>query len=384
VIVKLFPVAMAGARHGAAVLGAPIRASESRLSMSINDELVQAMNLRASGQSGDFARVALPALDAGMATDSRSVLIPAYKLGSRNELQYAFSFTYHKEGSCRDTPVENVRAMIDPDSTIDFSGYPHYAEMPQLGYFATAGFPFTKFADLQETTVVLPAVPTAHDIEVMLTLLGRMGEFTGYPATRFAVAGPTDRAALKGRDLLLIGTAPNQRLLDEWGERLPAAISGAHRRISAPVRAATPLYDRLGFETAPDPSVASQKTMRGDGPLAALFGFESPVSSGRSVVAATATGDADLTQVLDVLDNAGLAKSMDGSAVFIRGDKVDSILAGDTYTIGVLPFWLSLWYPLAERPLLLWALALAAVLLLLYGIWRGAKSLFAHRPQDRA
>lgn len=363
---------------------APIRASESRLAMSLNEELVQAVNLKSSGQSSELARIVLPMIDGGLVAESSNALIPPYKLAPRNQLQYAFSFTYHKEGSCRDTQVENVRAMIDPDSTIDFSGFPHYAELPHLGYFSTAGYPFTKYADLQETTIVMPQVPTARDIEVMLTLLGRMGESTGYPATRVAVAGPGDSAALKDRDLLLIGTSPNQPLLDKWGEKLPAIISGPNRRISEPTRAVNFVYDWLGFGTEPDPDPATSKMMRGDGPLAAILGFESPVTSSRSVVAVTASDDKDITQVLDVLDNEGMTRAMHGSAVFVRGDKAESILAGDTYTVGVLPFWLSIWYPLAERPLLLLLVSLFGALLLLWAIRRGYRALTARPGKEHA
>lgn len=348
----------------------PIRASESRLAMSVNDELVQAVNLRASGQSNDLARIALPMLEGGMMGESRDALIPAYKLGTRNQLQYAFSFTYHKEGSCRDTQVENVRAMVDQDSTIDFSGLPHYTEMPNLGYFATLGFPFTKYADLGESTVVMPQAPSAQDIEVMLTLLGRMGEATGYPTTRVAVAGAGDESLLKNRDLLLIGTSENQDLLAKWGEKLPAIISGTQRRISQPVRSVNFLYDWLGFGTEPDTAVGTQQMLHGDGPLAALLGFESPLTSGRSVVAVTAVNSKDLTQALDALEKESNAKAMYGSAVFVRGDKVESILAGSTYTLGVLPFWVSIRYFLSEHPILKLVLSIASLVLLMFACWR--------------
>jgi hypothetical protein len=42
--------------------------------------------------------------------------------------------------------------------------YPHYAPLPNLEIFANAGFPFTRFADLSETTVVLPPTPTEQEI----------------------------------------------------------------------------------------------------------------------------------------------------------------------------------------------------------------------------
>lgn len=352
----------------------PIRASESRLSMSINDELVQSVNLRASGQ-GAAARVVLPLLDNGLLGEGREVLIPAFKLGSRNQLQYSFSFTYQKEGNCRDTAVENVRAMIDADSKIDFSGYPHYAEMPNLGYFSTAGFPFTKYADLSQTTVVMPESPSRYDVEVMLTLLGRMGESTGYPATRVQVAGPKDEAALKDRDLLIIGASPHQTLLDKWSSKLPAVISGQSRKISQPTRAVSVLYDWLGFGTEPDPVVATQENIKGDGSLAAILGFESPLTRERSAIAVTAVEANGMTQVLDVLEDEGIAKSMHGSAVFVRNKKIDSVLAGETYTIGVLPFWTALWFPLSEHPILLALMSVLAVLIFAFAIWRSLKAI---------
>jgi hypothetical protein len=357
----------------------PIRASESRMAMSINDELVEAVNLRASGQNGDAARVVLPLLDEALLGASREMLIPAFKLGPRNELQYGFSFTYQKEGQCRDTQVENVRAMIDADSTIDFSGYPHYAEMPQLNYFSSAGFPFTKYADLAQTAVVMPRVPNAQDIEVMLTLLGRMGESTGYPGTRVQVIGPGDSAAMKDRDLLVIGTAANQPLLARWDAKLPAMINGDTRRISQPVRASTLLFDRLGFGTAPDPEVGTQEQITGSGPLALLTGFESPLTGERSVVAVTAARPEHMLQLLDVLEDRGVADSMHGSAVFVRNKKVESMLTGSTYTIGFLPFWTAIWYPLSGHPILLALLSVLAVIVFAFALWRALKAVAQRR-----
>ncbi|MFI4941199.1 MAG: cellulose biosynthesis cyclic di-GMP-binding regulatory protein BcsB [Burkholderiales bacterium] len=359
----------------------PIRASESRLVMSINDELVQAVNLRSAGQ-GDEPRLRVPLLDGDLVAERQNVMIPPFKLAPRNQMQFAFSFTYQKEDACRDTQVENVRAIIDSDSTIDFSGFPHYAEMPHLGYFATAGFPFTKYADLAQTVVVLPEVATAQDISVMLTLLGRMGESTGYPATQVSVVGPKDQAAFKDRDLLLIGAAPSQSLLDQWGEQLPALITGDYRRISQPVRSVSFLYDWLGFGTEPDPAVATQEVMRDHGPLAALLGFESPVTSSRSVVAVTAAQAPDLLQILDVLDDDGLTKAMHGSAVFVRSGKVDSVLAGNTYTIGSLPFWTIPWFALMQRPILLAFVSFLAGVLLLYALWRMFKAVAKFGARD--
>jgi hypothetical protein len=358
----------------------PIRASESRLTTTINDELVQSFNLRPSGQGGEASRLRLPLLDDALFGENRELLLPAFKLGARNQLQFNFSFAYQKEGgNCRETLVDNIRAMVDADSSVDFSGFPHYAELPNLSYFANSGYPFTRYADLAETVVVLPAQPVAAEIETMLNLLGRLGETTGYPGTRVRVAWPTDEALLADADLLVIGAAPRQTLLERWKERLPADLTADSRRVAQPVRSATFLYDRLGFGTRPDPGVAAEARIETRGSLAAILGFESPLTEGRSVVAVTATAPEQLGQAVAALEKPELERQINGSAAFIQQEKVTSELVGETYTVGSLPLWTSIWYPLSSHPILLALLAVIAVLVFAFALWRSLRAIADRR-----
>ncbi len=77
-----------------------------------------------------------------------------------NSLSFDFTFQMLKKGGCQDTTPINMQGAILRDTYLDLRGYPHYAPMPNLEIFANAGFPFTRLADLAETTVVLPA--SAH------------------------------------------------------------------------------------------------------------------------------------------------------------------------------------------------------------------------------
>jgi len=356
----------------------PIRASESRMRMSINDELVKTFNLLPSGDI-ENNRIRLPVLDETLFGEAQEILLPSFKLGTRNELQFSFATAYQKEGLCKDSVVENVRNMIDADSKVDFTDFPHYAEMPNLNFFATSGFPFTKYADLSQTVVVLPEHPTIYDIETMLTLLGRMGESTGYPATQFKVAFPNDSALLNDADLLVIGASLKQGQLAKWEDKLPVDIHDAALRISQPKRSINFLYNWLNFETDPDPALMGQQQLSGNGALAAMLGFESPVTGKRSVVAVIATQPEQLTQTLDALDDAGLANNIQGSAAFIHPNKVEGFLVGPTYFVGQLPFWTSIWYPFANHPILLSLLAILAVLVFAFALWRTLRLLAAKR-----
>ncbi|MEC4719808.1 cellulose biosynthesis cyclic di-GMP-binding regulatory protein BcsB [Noviherbaspirillum sp. CPCC 100848] len=360
----------------------PVRTIDSMLGMSINGELVQSVNLRSTGQGGESARVILPLLDGGLLGDSREMLIPAFKLGSRNQLQYAFSFSYHTAGNCRDTQIENIRAMIDSDSRIDFSGYPHYAEMPHLGYFSTAGYPFTKYADLSETVIVLPENVSATDIEVMLSLLGRMGESTGHPATYVQVTGPKDEAQFVNRDLLVIGPERQQAFLDKWRRLVPAVITGPQQKVMRPENSLSWFNNLLDDAVTDRRAAQKQKHLRGDGPLAAMLGFESPYTAGRSVVVVTSAEPGDAAQVLDTLNNDDIAKTLHGSVVLMHGGVVESIFAGKTYAVGELPIWTAIWFPLSDRPVLLAIMSVIAVLVFAFALWRSLRAVAARRLRE--
>ncbi len=356
----------------------PIYATESRLVMTMNGELVEAFNLVGSGEGGEH-RVRLPLIDSVLFGSGDQVFIPPYKLWARDELAYAFSFAYQKAGFCKDQQVENVRAMIDSDSTIDMSGFPHYAEMPNLNHFSSLGFPFTKYADLQQTAVVLPEQADPYDIETYLSVMGHFGEATGYPATRFKLVGPGNTDALQDMDVLVIGNALFQGALRNWSEKIPVVVNDRERRISQARRSSSLIIDWLGFGTKPDARVANQERLLGTGPLAALVGFESPLSPKRSVLAITASSPQNLRLALDALDKQTMTQEIRGSASLIHPERIDSLLVGDTYFIGHLPFWLAIWYPLSGHPALLAGFGILSVLIFAFALWRYLRSVAARR-----
>jgi hypothetical protein len=354
----------------------PLSVNESRLRMSVNGELVKSFSLVPSGEI-EKNRIRLPLIDDLLFDQSEALLLPSFKLGTRNELQFQFTTAPQKQGLCRDAIVENVRNMIDADSKIDFTGFPHYAEMPNLNSFATAGFPFTKYADLSQTIVVLAEHPTSGDIETMLTLLGRMGESTGYPATQFGIAHASESDRLKDADLLVIGASLKQGLLAQWADKLPVAIHDGTLRNSQPKRSASPLFDWLNFETHPDSAVLSQQKLAQNGSLSAILGFESPLSARRSVVAVLSTQPEGITTVIDALEHSNT--DIHGSAVFIHPNKVEGFLVGETYFIGELPFLTAIWYSLADHPILFAFFAVLALLVFAFALWRMLKLIAAKR-----
>ena len=311
----------------------PACAADAYLEVGINDQLLETVPLRLANTP---------------VVETKEVFIPYYRLRSRSELAFGFRFPVKDEPACRDARA-TVRAAILPESTIDFSGVPHFARMPNLAHFASVGFPFTRRADLSETVVVLPEAPARGDIEAMLELMARMGEATGRPATRVRVATPKDATALEGADLLVIGAPPQQALLARWSERMPVSFSGLVRVSQRPAARLEGVFDWLGLEAPPDTAVASKVSFEGGGPVAALYAFESPLTAGRSVVVATALAPDQLARVIDALDDRPMRRAIKGSAAFVLPDKVESVLVGPTYHVGFMPPWAGMGYWLSRH-----------------------------------
>jgi hypothetical protein len=341
----------------------PVRNGESLLTVNANNMLVQSYELTPKPAGNAISRFARN--DESLLAASKRLSIPTYLLGGRNRLEFTFAFSRYQEGPCPDVPPDDARrAVVDPDSTLDFSGFYHLARMPNLNHFATVGYPFTRYADLSDTVLVLPEHPAQEEIEAAITLLGQIGGSTGLPASRVRVAGPIEASQLENANLLVIGSALGQGVLAQWGDYLPASLDGIVRQISRPTRPLNFLYDWLGFGADDDADVTSQERLMGEGPMAMLLGFQSPLSPGYSVVAVTATAPNQLWQAVAALGNPELARRIHGSVALIRGDHVASMLVGDTYFVGDLPWWVAAWLPLSHHPVLLALLTIAATFVL--------------------
>ncbi|MCA8244015.1 cellulose biosynthesis cyclic di-GMP-binding regulatory protein BcsB [Burkholderia sp. AU32262] len=358
---------------------APTVQDNSTLAVEINDQLVKSYRLGPAHAEDAHGRMQLPLLSVPEGRVTSDVDIPAFRVGSGNQLQFRFTLDSQKTGLCSSTATEPQRAAIDPDSTIDFSHFVHYAQLPNLAFFANSGFPFTRFADLSQTAVVLPERPSPQELEAYLTMLGHMGEWTGFPALRVQVARPGDVAALSGhKDVLVIDGSPASPLLANWRASLPLAIGepGGAGGGGGATRVAFTVKERWrnGVGVA-DGGAHIEQT----GPLAALAGFELPGSRGRSVVALTATDQPRLGDLLDVFENAGLVSQLQGDLALVRPGQVDSLRVGEPYVVGFVPWYARVWTEAARHPVVLGAVGVVAGLLLALGVFSVLQRIAARR-----
>jgi hypothetical protein len=356
---------------------------KSRLTIGINDEFIKGYNLALSENGSSSTMLKMPLESGDFFDQINRFNIPAFRIGSTNQLQFQFSFDFTRDKYCGDILTDNLFAALDPDSEIDFSGFPHYTLMPNLAFFANSGYPFTVLADLAETTAILPDTPSPTDLEVLFSLLGRMGASTGYPATRLQVAFASAIDKVPPSNLLLIGSIPQQPLLQRWADRLPSLIEATRGYVGQPAHSLEFWYQTLSLGKAPQPDLAARVGFQDTGPIAAMIGFESPLQKGHSVVAVTATTSSSMTQLLDALDNSSLVSQMRGSVVFARGGAVESTLVGETYYVGELGILDFIWFHLSNSALLLAAISVLVSVLFAIALWRTLRAIAARRLRDQ-
>jgi len=163
-----------------------------------------------------------------------------------NTLLFQFIFAdKSRRDLCAVLPTSNAKGMILPSSNLDLHRFPHWTAMPDLELFANAGFPFTRFADLSRTNVVLPEHPSGREIATMLDLLAYFSAQTGYPAFRFEVGGV--KSFEQNRDLLVIGTENDIPTTPTVTAALPISIEegGLSHRVDTTLSLLKSLWMRI-------------------------------------------------------------------------------------------------------------------------------------------
>lgn len=345
----------------------PDEGDRASLNVSINELLLRSYPLRPESGDDSARKVLVPLLDSGTTQQSEELRIPAFQLLSNNQLQFRFTLDPQRKGACDNVPGEQARQGIDPDSTIDFSGFAHYTAMPNLALFANAGYPFTRYADLSETVIVLSDTTQASALEQLFFLLGRMGRHTGAVALSYQLLNAEQAKQAEDADLLILSGEGAAPLLAEWKQELALAINGDERKfqeLSVASRFANPLAAQR------QPASGGQVRVNANGSLGAFISFESPLSSGRTVVA-LAGNDGDAARaLLTALEDDGKVPLILGDLAIVRGETVQSFQGDSVYYVGSLSLWKRLWFHLSQHVVLFTVVALAVVVLaamLLYG-----------------
>ncbi len=335
-------------------------ASDSRLDVMLNGEGLNQFELKPVANTDHGQDSDAQAAVAGKR--QVSFALPLGKLAGENTLSLFFDFRADDDNRvCLNQGQSGISGTIDPDSTIDLKGFSHYGKFPDLKSFARLGFPFTRLADLSETAVVLSENPGKDDVYAFLNLMAKAGASTGLPAFRVAVTTSGDVTRYADRDLLLLGSYRENRLLQSWSDAMPVSIHDGRWTARR-----TGLFEKLEhlFSSQPLNDTADAESYLDDQVEGSviLMGFRSPLNSSRNVVALTAREASSLPGYVTSLFDEGFARAIRGEVSVAGRSEVANFTLFPSYYLGDLPWFTSLRLMMARHVLLLFLVFLTAVL----------------------
>jgi cellulose synthase (UDP-forming) len=352
----------------------------SRLDIALNDIYLRSAPLRSTEAPWPFNWIQRQVTQGE--TDEVQIGLPSYMLFGQNELQLRFDMRPLHRGDCIAVPGD-IRASVDPDSTIDLSGAHRFTTLPNLAFFTSSGFPFTKFADLAQTAVVLPERPSQAELESFLTVLGRIAALVGYPPVNLQVVRPDGLQSVAEKDLLVIGTLGRQPALQALLRDAPLQLEG--NRLTVRLNDVFGDFRNLfGGERRGELERVSALLANPGEALGALIGFQSPLRSGRSVVVLTGSTPAGLEAMVTALRDPEQVPRVQGDTAILSGGRIQAFRVGSTYTHGSLPPWLWPEYFMKDNPYVLLGIFLLVLLLIPGPIYWVLRRRAAQRLRERS
>ena len=308
----------------------------------------------------------------GSADKTRAILLPVETLRPfGNTMTMNFDFVPANPNETGQNAARALRGDILRDSALDIRGLAHWAAMPNLELFANAGFPFTRLADLADTTVVMPLGPTPREIALLLYLMSHFGAQTGYPALRVEVVGP-DVGWSDKRDYLILGSVGDQPAFQRLKGSLPVSFdaTGVHvnqqllGRLNGVLRSLQrlPVWQKLRGTQSDLP------TNEGGIPDLMIEGLESPAGHGRSLVLVALRSDDVVDRFAEVFQERSQSSDIAQSVSLLRNKSFTSYgVPTPGYHVGAISWYTLMRIWLAEH---FWVLIVTMLLLcLLMGRW---------------
>ncbi|WP_419758623.1 UDP-forming cellulose synthase catalytic subunit [Acidisoma sp.] len=321
--------------------------SVSRLDVGINGLYLQSIPL-ADRMANAWWRNWIPVI--GATGPFHTVYVPPYDVFGSNALQFFFDTRPLNAGACKAVPSDPTMG-IDPNTTISLARGYHFAKMPNLAFFVSAGFPFTRMADLSNTTIVLPDTPDTGELSAYLGMMGRFGFLTGYPALQVAVARPEEEASLQKGDILVMGTFAHLGSLTDILKNVPLSLGDGQISLKlgqSPLAGVFQIF--TGSRDDDQHRAATALSAAVNQNTAIIASGRSPWASQATVVALLAGTPQGLGGIISTFRDPAVNPLIQGDFSVVSGGQVSSFRIGSTYTVGWIPFWIWPSYLLRDQP----------------------------------
>jgi len=316
--------------------GIPL-ANESSLQVYMNDAFVSS--------------TPMPHTDKASADLQTIVPVPWVNLRPfSNSMKLKFVFQIAKKGRCQDTAPMNLQGAVLKGSYLNIMDVPHWTQLPNLELFSNAGYPFTRLADLSDTTVVLPDTPNEAEIELYLTMMGHFGAQTGYPVLDVTV---TNAGGMKGgdKDYLVMGAVDDSPAIAQLDQYMPVRVETGGLHIQDTEGFFNITHHAWWTVRSSDHIETGKLETAGGLPDALVEGIESPYSRNRSVVVIALRDKSIVGNFLKVFLKSAQSSDIQQSVSVLTGTKFASYrLGNDVYHVGSLSIWIRISLLFSEFP----------------------------------
>ena len=331
----------------------PVNGETAQFRAFVNGYLVDSETL--SGGDGRGTRtVMLPSFYGPLADRSASGLA----LTSVNDLSFSVGYERVTEGgsadNCRSVMLLSHQMEVEPASTVTVKGLFHHAELPDLALWAQSGYPFTVYADLSQTAVLIRDDATEGEVNTMLNAVARMSAVTGAAAVRVAVTGDPASPLLRERDILAVGRMPH----------LMTDIDAANA-----MTLQKSVLDAVGGKSKAALLAGTEASLLSENGIAAVVSGESPLAEGRTVVALLTEGASGSWILNDRLVNPASLGGIRGAVAVLSESGEADFASPARYAVGNLPWYYRVWMQIIDRPGVLVLCALLSALTVGLGIF---------------
>jgi cellulose synthase operon protein B len=346
---------------------------DSQLTVGVNDQFALGYKLTDDQSTTQSRTIRLPFFDELSAADAT---IPTVSRGTINKVSFDFTYSHSNNGECIGAQTNSYFSDINPESSIDFSEYPHYIEMPNINIFATTGFPFSRLADLSETAVIVPEQADSHTYQLYINWMAMLGKVTGYPGYNVTLTHDINQQEVQDKDIFAIELTPDQLLRLGGNQNQIVANVSDHR-----VDALLAKEQKLTAEKQSKKSVTGQQAdvvLRENPQFATVNQFESGLSAKRTILAVNMANKADINLLSPLFLLKADASQFYGATAVVTPHLVASIEAKQHYFVGDLPILKFIWFHLSRYPLFITAGMIGFVFVLALITWRILKKI-AHK-----
>lgn len=260
------------------------------------------------------------------------------QLSGYNELRLHADFSPDGRGCEQSGPVL-PRVVIEGSTVLHVEQLHHFAVMPAVKLFVYDGFPFTRFADLRETAVLLAPQPSPAELGLLLSALAHVSAVTGELPRRavFANSSSTYEKAGRDRDLLVVAGGPWHPWLRSYADELPFDYTPSGLAPRRLWRSGVLLNYLTGFAAFIQLHQARRfaQTVL---PVLGVAGVKSPWAPDRSTVLLLATENSQVPALADAMGQA--EASLAGGDLLLAGTARRGVFVlGPRTTRGALPLW---------------------------------------------